>query len=445
MKPPLHRISYITAGAAGMYCGSCLHDNTLARALTDLGIDVQLIPTYTPIRTDERNVSIDQVFFGGINVYLQQRVPLFRYLPSFVDRVLDQPWLIRWATSRGISIQPPALGALTVSMLRGSLGFQRKEVQRLCAWLERPPRPQLINFTNMLIAGCAPALRKRLGVPLLVTLQGDDVFLEDLPEPYRSQALGEIRRLVDQIDGFIVFTQFYADFMSDYFSIPRNKFHVVPLGLDIADFPADAHEYRVVDPAAEHPGPRIGYLARLAPEKGLHVLVDAFIQLRGMAGMETARLEIAGWLGEHNREYSERLFERLRDAGLADAFHYHGTIDRHQKLEFLQQIEVLSVPTIYREPKGLFVLEAWAAGVPVVQPDHGAFPEMLRAVGGGRLVRPGDPDHLAETLHELLIDPAERIRLGTAPRLAVQQKFHPPGMAHATLDVFRRFADPPTD
>ena len=71
------KIVYLTAGAAGMFCGSCMHDNTLVRGLARQGWDLQLVPTYTPIRTDEDDVSVDQVFFGGVNIYLQQKIHLF--------------------------------------------------------------------------------------------------------------------------------------------------------------------------------------------------------------------------------------------------------------------------------------------------------------------------------------------------------------------------------
>src|ERR1043165_1330623 len=88
------KIIYLAAGAGGMYCGSCLHDNTLAAALLALGEDVLLVPTYTPLRTDEPNVSIDRVFFGGINVYLQEKSSLFRHTPWWMDRWLDHPALL---------------------------------------------------------------------------------------------------------------------------------------------------------------------------------------------------------------------------------------------------------------------------------------------------------------------------------------------------------------
>ena len=212
------RIAYITAGAAGMYCGSCLRDNALASALQKQGVDIQLVPTYTPLRTDEEDVSIQRVFFGGINVYLQQKMPLFRRLPQVADWILDQPRLIRWASQRSLSNNPSELGELALSMLRGTSGNQRREVVKLVDWLDES-RPNLINLSNMLIAGCVPAVKKALNVPILVTLQGDDIFLEGLSTAQRRQVLAEIERLVEYVDGFIVFSQFYADFMADS-SIP---------------------------------------------------------------------------------------------------------------------------------------------------------------------------------------------------------------------------------
>jgi glycosyltransferase involved in cell wall biosynthesis len=437
-------LAYITAGAAGMYCGSCMHDNTLARALTKLGIDVLLVPTYTPLRTDEENVSIDRLFFGGINVFLEQFLPLYRYLPSVLGSLFDRPWLVRWATARASATNARFLGDLTVSMLRGAAGNQRREVTKLSRWLKVSVRPQLIVFSNMLIAGSAATLRAELGVPILVTLQGDDAFLEALPEPQRSQSLGEIRRLVAAIDGFLVHSDFYADCMHEYFGIPAEKMFRVPLGVDTAGFPPPGSA-KAKPSTAEGRSPRaarnIGYLARLAPQKGLHLLVEAFIDLRRRAEMHDVGLRVAGWLGEDQRSFAEAQFSKLDRAGLGEFWHYAGSVDRVGKLAWLQTIDVLSVPTTYRDPKGLFVLESFAAGVPVVQPSHGAFPELLATLGGGLLVPPHDVQGLANALHTLLTDDDLRGRLGRQGAEAVHQRFHAESMAQATWEVFRRFLD----
>ena len=231
MPAPL-KIAYLTAGAAGMICGSCLHDNTLARALIAQGHDVQLIPLYTPIRTDEPDMTAHQpIFFGGINLYLQQQMSLFRQVPKWLDRWLDQPWLINWAAGGSVKIDPHEVGGLAVSLLRGHDGNQRKEVERLTEWLVAD-KPDAIVFSNVLSAGCVPEINRRLNVPNVVTLQGDDIFLRDLPEPYQAQALAEISRLGKEIDGFIANTHFYADAMAAYLGLPREKIEIVPLRID---------------------------------------------------------------------------------------------------------------------------------------------------------------------------------------------------------------------
>lgn len=410
-----------------------MHDNTLAAALSRLGVDIQLIPTYTPIRTDEDDVSVDRVFFGGVNVYLQQRFSLFRLIPAWLDRILDRPRFIRWVTSRGIDIDPKELGGLTVSMLKGEHGFQRKEVRRLCKWLASSVKPDLVVLTNMLIGGCIPEIKRKLNVPVLVTLQGDDVFLDQLVEPYKSHAFEEIQRLIDCVDGFVVNSQYYADFMERYLGIPAAKLNIVPLGIDTRDFrQAGSH-------AAMTRRPTIGYLARLAPEKGLHVLVDAFVELRKKPDMENAQLKIAGWLGEQNREYAEAEFAKLKAEGLEDAFSYAGAVNRHEKIEFIQSLDVFSVPTTYAEPKGLYVLEALAAGVPVVQPDHGVFPELLAAIGGGWLTTPGDSVALAKTLCEPLADRKRLSQFATAGQAAVHERFNADVMGRNMLNVYRKY------
>src|SRR5262245_2243189 len=106
------RIAYITAGAGGMFCGSCLRDNTLVAALAAQGHDALLIPTYTPIRTDEADVSQPRVFFGGINVFLQQKWSLFRHTPWTFDRLLDAPGLLRWVSRFAVRTRAEDLGEL---------------------------------------------------------------------------------------------------------------------------------------------------------------------------------------------------------------------------------------------------------------------------------------------------------------------------------------------
>ena len=417
---------YLTAGAGGMFCGSCLNDNTLARGLTKLKVDVVLVPTYTPITTDEEDVSIDKVFFGGINVFLQQKFPPIRLLPAVFDRLLNHPQLIRWATQKDIQANPEMLGEMTVSMLKGSAGFQKKEVRRLLDYLS-DEKPQVVNFTNTLIAGCAPEIKRKLNVPIVVTLQGDDIFLDYITEKHRDQCIQQIARLSDSIDAYVVHSEYYGEYMCERLGIPKEKVSVIKLGIEHTDF-------RAINSTEDDPK-CIGYLARLTPDKGFHVLVDAFIRLRQQR--DDVKLCIAGWLGTEHKTFADEQFEKLIAAGFQDCYEYAGVVDRQAKVEFLSQLDIFTVPTSYREPKGRFALEAMACGIPMVLPEHGAFPELIADSESGVLVRPDDPEHLAEQLNSLLDDEPRRKTLGDAGRRAVLEHRSAEAMAKQTLDLYR--------
>jgi glycosyltransferase involved in cell wall biosynthesis len=427
------RITYITAGAAGMFCGSCLHDNTLVATLQAQGHEALLVPTYTPIRTDEEDVSQKRVFLGGINVYLQQKVPLFRHTPWFLDRVLDANGLLRWVSRFAMKTQAEELGEIALAVLQGEHGPQRKEVKKLTRWLAADVRPELVNLTNVLLSGIVPEIKRQVGVPILCTLQGDDIFLDALPESYRARAIKLIRDNCRAVDGFIATSAYYADFMAEYLSIPRGRIDVIYPGLNLAGHGGPRPRRRKDAPFT------IGYFARICPEKGLHVLVEAFERLQRMPDVPPCFLRVSGWLGGRDRPYFNELRERLEKQGWADRFDHVESPDHAGKVLFLQSLDVLSVPTIYREPKGLYVLEALANGVPVVQPRHGSFPELVDATGGGLLVQPGDAADLARGLQQLLQNQAHREELGRKGKEAVHRRFHADRMAEETAAVYRKY------
>ncbi len=424
------RIVYITAGAGGMYCGSCLRDNALAAGLQKLGWDVTLLPLYTPIRVDDEDRSIDQVFFGGINVFLQQKIPLFRYLPKFLDHWLDNPALIRRVSSKSISVKPKELGEMTLSMVRGEHGFQKKEVTRLVKWLRDEAKPDLICLTNLLVGGAIPALKRELGIPVMVTLQGDDVFLDELEEPWKSEVLKEMITLAKQADGFITFSEFYRSEMGKLFGIPSEKFHLTPLGIHIEEFDP-IYEHR----SENHPGPVVGYFARICPEKGFDILVDAFIRLAERN--PEVRLQAGGWLAEKDQGFFEQQEEKIAAAGLQDRFEYIGSPDQEGKIDFFRKTRVFCVPARFVEPKGLYLLEAMASGLPAVAPDRGALSEMLSASGSGLLFEPENIEALATLLSDLVTDEERCKALGESGREWVEGNCSREVMAGESARVFR--------
>jgi glycosyltransferase involved in cell wall biosynthesis len=183
----------------------------------------------------------------------------------------------------------------------------------------------------------------------------------------------------------------------------------------------------------------VGYLARICPEKGLHLAAEAFVRLAARAGPERVRLAIAGYLGERDRAYKAEVLRALGERGLSARVDDVGEVDFAGKVAFLRGLDVLSVPTVYREPKGLFALEALANGVPVVLPRHGAFPELVLGTGGGLLHDPGDPESIARELARMLDDPAARAHFAAAGREAVRRDWSDAAAARATLKLYGSF------
>jgi glycosyltransferase involved in cell wall biosynthesis len=435
------KIAYLAAGAAGRYCGTCLHDNTLAAALTKLGVEILLVPTYTPLRTDEESVSLPRVFFGGVNVYLQQKSALFRHTPWFFDSLLDSPRLLDWLSRRSAGMEVAKLGALTVSTLEGRQGRQRKEITKLLDWLKRDVRPDIVQVSNVLMVGIVPALREGLGVPVICNLSGEDIFLEQLEEPHYSRARSLLKQRARDVDRFTALNNYFADFMADYLDVSRRKIDVIPHGLNL-----EGHGMR---PARDAGAPNaavprevvIGYFARVAVEKGLHILAEAFCLLAGRPDLPPLRLKAAGYMSSADQAYFQHVTARIQAAGLADRFEYIGELDRAGKIAFLQSLDMMSVPTVYHESKGISVLEAMANGVPVVLPRHGAFPELIETTGGGLLCEPMSPAALADALAELIRDPVRAAECGRRGYEAIRKYHTADHMAHEHVALYRRMLD----
>ena len=424
-------ISILAAGAGGMYCGSCMRDNALATALKRQGHQVTLIPLFTPLRTEPQDASIGQVFYGGVNIYLQHASRLFRKTPRILDWLLDRPWLLNVAGRYGSTTPPDELGGLTLSILRGEEGPAVKELRRLLAFMRNDVRPQVVVLPNLMFIGLAPVLRPELGAPVVCELAGEDIFLDALAPRDRDEAQGLIRRRAADVDRFVATSNEYAGRMAKYLDVPRGSIDVVYPGI-----PGDYLRCEGADASGNRP-PTVGFVARIGPEKGLHRLIDAMLLLWQTPGMADVRLRVAGYLGKGYVKFYEQQQARVRDAGKAGQVEFRGEVTREEKIALIDGCDVMTVPTEYVEAKGVSVLEAWARGVPVVQPAHGSFPELMERSGGaGVLVPPGDARALADAIARLLQDPARREHLGRLGRDAVAAHFTDDGMAENMLKVF---------
>jgi len=370
---------------------------------------------YLPLMIDDTTLpGLEKapIFFGGINIFLQQKLPWFRNTPAIVDRFLNQAGLLRWAARHSHMTSAREHGKMTLEMLNVQSSPFQKEWDKLLEWLEQE-KPDLVCLSNALLAGFAAQLKRRLRVPIVTFFQGEDSFLDGLPEPYRSKCWTALAQSLGASDLLLAPSRYYGELMRERLRL-KDPVAVVPNGMGLDG-------YRVPD--APPPHPTIGYLARMIREKGLELLVDAFVILAHDLGDSTARLKIAGAATAGDEPVIATLKRRLADAGLESRVEWLPNLTREQKINFLRGLTLFSVPAVYPEAFGLYVIEAMACGIPVVQPESSAFPEIIAATGGGVCVQPRDPGALALAWQSLLSNPAEQTRLGAAGRAGVERHF----------------------
>ncbi len=410
------RIVFLTAGTGGWYCGACMRDNALAKSLQAAGHNVSLLPMYLPLHLDEDSLVTPDaapMFFGGINVYLRHKIPLFRHTPAWLAKALNHPWLLRGVASKSHMTSPRDLGEITLAMLRLEESRLGKELDKLSDWLKHES-PDILCLSTVLQAGMIRELKRRLGVKIICCFQGEDSFLNSLPEPYRSECWQELALRSREADALVSPSSFYAELMKKHLGANDLAVTILPNGIDLEGYA----------PQPEKPGsPVIGYLARMIREKGLEIMVEAFIHLRTVLGHPSARLHLAGAATPDNQPLIETMKQRLAAVGLTGDVQWMPNISREDKAAMLGSLTLFSVPAIYPEAFGLYVIEAMASGVPVVQPEASSFPGILADSGAGALVPAGDPIALAQKWHELLMQPDELRRMAERSRRTAEQLY----------------------
>jgi glycosyltransferase involved in cell wall biosynthesis len=457
------RIVHLTPGTGNFHCGSCLRDNSLVRGLRQRGHDALMVPLYLPLVVDEPSASVGTpIFLSGLSVYLGNKFAV----PGWLDRALSSPSLLRLAARLVSLTSPRQLGESALAMLQPDAAHG--ELERLIHWLRLQPAPDVICLSNSLLTGLAARLKQEFRVPIICSLQGEDSFLDGLPEPYRQQSWELLAQRCVGIDHFIAVSRYFAEVMIQRLNLPAERVSVVHPGIAVEEFVEPARkrsaavsqtsrsgtgtrqEAGIIGLAAAGRGrhsrapefsdslssvnasqPVVGYLARMHPSKGLDTLVEAFLQLKTPG----VRLRIAGAMTGKDKPFVTALRRRLGDRA-----EFFPNLDHAVKADFLRSLRVFSVPATYGEAFGMYVLEAQAAGVPVVQPRHGAFSEVLAATGGGILCEPKQPAALAAALDELLGNPARARQLGALGRQAVQEKFSSAAMTANIEAILQKVA-----
>ena len=423
------KVVNILPGSGGtFYCENCMRDSALARELRRHGHDVILVPMYLPMYTDDPDIAGDSpVFFGGINVYLQQKIPLFRRTPRWLDRLFDSRWMLGLAAKREGTTAPAGMGAMTLSMIRGRDGRQVKEVERLVTWLKEQEQPEIVHIATTMLIGLARPIREALGVPVICSALDEDVWLDPLDPPYNQTCWEAIAALTGEVDLFIAPSEYYARFIRERLGLACERVRTVPIGIDLDGFEAVDLSF---DP------PVIGFLSKMSASLGLDRLVEAFMRLKSRPGMERARLRAMGGITGSDRQFIQKLESELAEHGMQEDVEFLTEVDRESRLAFLRSLTLLSVPVPKGEAFGTFVVEAWGMGVPVVQPRVAGFTELLEGAGGGVAYEDRGAESLADALEQVLRDPAAAAEMGARGRQAVVDRYNIGRMAEEMGEIY---------
>jgi glycosyltransferase involved in cell wall biosynthesis len=421
-------IVQLTPGTGAFHCGTCLRDHAVVKAMRRLGHHALMVPLYLPFVTDGDGAGADSpIFYGGVNVYLEQKSPLFRHTPRWLDKLLNAKWILRLASGLSGSTDSRLLGPMTISMLRGEEGRQAKELEKLIDWLKTQDKPDVICLSNGLLVGMARRMREAFGAPVVCLLQGEDSFLNALGK-WRDEAWSTAAQRCADVDAFIPVSDYYGKLMASRLNIPASRVHMIRNGIALDDFaPADES----VDP------PSIGFFARMIPGKGLHLVVDAFLALKRKGGVPGLKLRVAGSRTSADEKYVKEQQDKITKAGFASDVSWAYNVTLEEKAAFLRNLTLLSVPTTYGESFGLYILESLASGTPVVQPNSGAFPELIEATGGGVIFDPPTSEALAAAMEPLLIDRDKARALGQRGREAAIRDFSIERMVGQLLALYQ--------
>jgi glycosyltransferase involved in cell wall biosynthesis len=426
------KVTFLTAGTGSYHCGACMRDNTLVSALHRDGHEVALLPLYLPMQLDEESppeIRDSPIFFGGINVYLQQKFALFRHTPRWLDKLFNGVRLLRSAARRSHMTSPREQAEMCLAMLQVDESRLTKELEKLMDWLANHERPDCIALSNALLSGMTRELKKRLGgIPVIAFFQGEDTFLDSLPEPFRTKSWEEMKARLVECDMLVAPSEFYAGVMAERLGISREGIEVLPNGINL-----DGYGRR-----AEEGPPSIGFFSRMSHDKGLGDLVDAYLLLQEAGRFPDCRLKIAGSCPPGDEDFVNEQKRKIEDAGLGGLVDWLPNVTREQKVEFLGGLTVFSVPMRYAEAFGLCLIEAMASGVPVVNPAGSTFEEIAAATGGGRTVIPGDPRALAEGWEELLANREEAAAMGERGRRGVENRYSVSVMKDGFLELAER-------
>jgi glycosyltransferase involved in cell wall biosynthesis len=423
-------IIHIIPGSGGsFYCGNCLRDSKYVDSLKKLGHKVVKVPMYLPLFSDEHDLEEIPVFYGAISIYLKQLYPIFRKAPAWFDHLLNSKPMMKLAAGMAGSTNAKGLEEMTISMLLGEQGDQSKELDKMVDWIAEHCQPDVVHLSNALLLGLARKLKEKLNVAVVCSLQDEDVWVEPMKPSAREHVWKLMSERAKDVDAFIAVSDYFAKAAQKWMNLPQEKIHTVHLGVDPADYPFFSTEGKQRE---------IGYISRMNAENGTEVLVDAFIQLKKENRFNDVHLHLTGGHTSEDHSFIKTQKSKLESAGIRQYAHFWEGFEGTHRMNFLKRMQLLSVPVLNGEAFGIYLTEAMASGIPVVQPALGAFPEIISTAGGGVIYQPNTPEALAKAWANLLDDPKKIKQLSHEARASVEKNFDINKQADKMIAVYKK-------
>jgi glycosyltransferase involved in cell wall biosynthesis len=413
-------IVYLITGSGGsFYCGNCYRDMLYIKAIRKVpGIKASAIPLYLPPDTSGFDAGFEtgfdkNVFFGAISLYLREKVPFLRKMPAALDKIVNSAPMLRIAARQAGTTRTEGLENLTLNMIKGDNPLREHEVDRMVNYLLKDSKPDCIHLSNALIIGLARQLKSRLNCKIICSLQNEDDWINEMVEPFQSMAWKMIGEESLNVDAFVSPSQYYKDLFISKTGVIGDNIWVVPSGIESPVVPATRN--------SDHE-PALGYYCRINDMNGFDKLVDAFIDIKLLDRIHGLSLHVSGGFTSDDQPFINKQLKKIHKSGLKDHVRIYDEFQGPTKEEFFSNIDAMSVPVRKYDAYGLYILEANAAGVPVIQPATGAFPEILEKTGGGILYSPDNKGELAAGIIKLFENKKLMQDLGETGRNNVRKK-----------------------